>query len=654
MSYTVLARKYRPQKFSEVIGQEHVTRTLQNAIEQGRTAHGYIFSGHRGIGKTTVARILAAALNCRSGGNKEDRPVAEPCGICESCTEIRAGNAVDVIEIDAATNRGIDEIRELREAARYRPARDRFKIYILDEAHQITDAAFNALLKTLEEPPDHIVFMLATTQPEDIPQTIRSRCQHFSFRAVKFDAIVAQLRDLVTRENIEADDDALALLAEAGDGSMRDALSILDQAIASASGRVTADSVRNLVGAAPAHILEQVMQAVSESRSEEILRQVDHLISEGHSPTHFARQMVRFLRNATVAKIAGKDSALLQVSSEERERVERVAAMFGEEDLTRHLQIMLRTHGELAYKQEQRFHLELGLLKMAHAQKLLPIEQLLSDVAAAPTTSMQRPTARPSIVGNTPNVSPNPETRRPEPTPPARSNFVSPFAADSARKGTPRQESVSGDTPPPGPRIVAAATNSEPVILGSAVPSTQRELEPEPIIDHREIDPRDVASYVSASAEPEPQRPPEASPSPVAASASADPIEKLQNAVLQALTDGNQRILVSMLSAGEWSVQGNELVIKSAESQTVIDMSLGPDARRLAIASASGILGRAIKLKVIPGAAVALQENKRNGNTPRASGPGGRGRAEQDPVVRRMQEKFNAEIRTVIDYKEKR
>ena len=415
MSYTVLARKYRPQKFSEVIGQEHVTRTLQNAIEQGRTAHGYIFSGHRGIGKTTVARILAMALNCRS----KDRPVPEPCGVCESCTEIRAGNAVDVIEIDAATNRGIDEIRELREAARYRPARDRFKIYILDEAHQITDAAFNALLKTLEEPPDHIVFMLATTQPEDIPQTIRSRCQHFSFRAVKFNAIVTQLRDLVTQEKIEADDDALALLAEAGDGSMRDALSILDQAIASASGKITADSVRNFVGAAPAHILEQVMQAVSEGRSEEILRQVDHLIGEGHSPTHFARQMVRFLRNATVAKIAGKDSSLLQVSSEERERVGRVAEMFGEEDLTRHLQIMLRTHSELGYKQEQRFHLELGLLKMAHAQKLLPIEQLLSDVAAAPT-SAQRPPARPAIVGGTPN----PETRRTEPS---RPNFVSPF-----------------------------------------------------------------------------------------------------------------------------------------------------------------------------------------------------------------------------------
>ena len=620
MSYTVLARKYRPQKFSEVIGQEHVTRTLQNAIEQGRTAHGYIFSGHRGIGKTTVARILAMSLNCRS----TDKPVPEPCGKCESCTEIRAGNSVDVIEIDAATNRGIDEIRELREATRYRPARDRFKIYILDEAHQITDAAFNALLKTLEEPPDHIVFMLATTQPEDIPQTIRSRCQHFSFRAVKFDDIVGQLRDLIGRENIEADDDALALLAEAGDGSMRDALSILDQAIASSSGKLTADSVRGLVGAAPAHILEQVMQAVSEGRSEEVLRQVDHLIGEGHSPTHFARQMVRFLRNATAAKIAGKDSSLLQISSEERERVARVADLFSEEDLTRHLQIMLRTHGELGYKQEQRFHLELGLLKMAHAQKLLPLEQLLSDVAPAPAVNAQKAPARPAI-----SSGPGAEARRSEP-PSARSGYISPFAADSARKGTPRQEATANPTPAPGPRIVAAASAPEPVIMGAAAPAALRETSPE---------------HEQHSLERE---------SPQARTVPSDEITALQAAVLHALADGNQRILASMLSAGDWSVQGNDLVIKIAESQTVLDMSLSSEAKRLAIAAASGALGRAMKLKVVPGANVELPVNKGNNGVARPSGPGGRSRAEQDPVVRRMQEKFGAAIRTVIDYKEKR
>jgi DNA polymerase-3 subunit gamma/tau len=635
MSYTVLARKYRPQKFSEVIGQEHVTRTLQNGIEQGRTAHGYIFSGHRGIGKTTVARILAAALNCRS----KDHPVPEPCGVCESCVEIRAGNSVDVIEIDAATNRGIDEIRELREAARYRPARDRFKIYILDEAHQITDAAFNALLKTLEEPPDHIVFMLATTQPEDIPQTIRSRCQHFSFRAVKFDDIVGQLRDLVTREKIEADDDALALLAEAGDGSMRDALSILDQAIASSTGKLTAESVRNLVGAAPAHILEQVMQAVSESKSEEILRLVDHLVSEGHSPTHFARQMVRFLRNATVAKIAGKDSSLLQVSNEERERIARVAQLFGEEDLTRHLQIMLRTHGELGYKQEQRFHLELGLLKMSHAQKLLPIEQLLSDVSVAASTAQKTP-SRPSVVGNSVSGGTRAE-------PPGRSNYVSPFAADSARKGTPRQEDVVSAGAAPGPRIVAQGTQTEPVIMGSAAPAPALARGPEPLPKVNEVPGGGgTATAVAQATQVEGES--------AILEQTPQEIERVRSAVLQALVDNAQNFLVSLLSGGEWSVTANELVIKISESQTVLDMSLGNDAKRLAIAAASGVLGRAIKLKVIAGAAVAPQA-KRNGGTPSPSGgPGGRGRAEQDPVVRRMREKFGAEIRTVIDYRDKR
>src|ERR1700689_1009752 len=262
MAYQVLARKYRPQRFSDVAGQEHVTRTLGHALEQERVAHGYIFSGHRGIGKTAIARILAMALNCRNKIGSAERPTFEPCGICDSCKEIRAGNSLDMVEIDAATNRGIDEIRELRDAARYRPARDKYKIYILDEAHQITDAAFNALLKTLEEPPEHIVFMMATTQPEAIPQTIRSRCQHFSFHAVKLDDIVGQLRSIATAEKIVADDATLALLAEAGDGSMRDALSILDQGIASAPtepsadgtagpARLDASQIRELMGTVP-------------------------------------------------------------------------------------------------------------------------------------------------------------------------------------------------------------------------------------------------------------------------------------------------------------------------------------------------------------------------------------------------------------------
>jgi DNA polymerase-3 subunit gamma/tau len=595
MSYQVLARKYRPQKFSEVIGQEHVTRTLKNAIEQERIAHGYIFSGHRGIGKTTVARILAMALNCRSS----DKPVAEPCGVCDSCTEIRAGNAVDVIEIDAATNRGIDEIRELREAARYRPARDRFKIYILDEAHQITDAAFNALLKTLEEPPGHVVFMLATTQPEDIPQTIRSRCQHFSFRAVKFEQIVEQLRDLCGRENIHADEDALALLAEAGDGSMRDALSILDQAIASSQGKLSADAVRQLIGVAPSGILEEIMQAVARSSSEEILQTVDRLLAEGQNPVHFARQLVRFLRNATVAKVAGADSSLLQISSDERARVSRVADLFSEEELTRHLQIMLRTHSELGYRQEQRFHLELGLLKLAHAQRLLPLEQLLSGVEAnRPATPERKLTLAP-------------EPRKPEASTAPRP-FVSPFAADSARKGTPRSEFSSEDNASPS-RPASAATNSMPIVMGSAAPAVA--AQPQPVTD------------------PEPQQ--------------AD-VEQVRAAVLSALSKAGQSILCSMLDGGEWKVGGNQLIISIAASATLIDMSVSADARRLMIAAASGVLGRAIKLQLVPGGNPGSAPQK---STASYSNGSSRARAEEEPVVRRMKEKFGAEIRTVIDYR---
>jgi len=601
MSYQVLARKYRPQNFSDVIGQEHVTRTLKNAIEQGRIAHGYIFSGHRGIGKTTVARILAMALNCRSS----DKPVAEPCGVCESCTEIRAGNSVDVIEIDAATNRGIDEIRELREATRYRPARDRFKVYILDEAHQITDAAFNALLKTLEEPPGHVVFMLATTAPEDIPQTIRSRCQHFSFRAVKFEDILGQLRDLAGREKITADEDALALLAEAGDGSMRDALSILDQAIASSTGDLTLAGVQQLIGAAPSHVLENVMSAVARSSSEEVLRAVDELINEGHNPTHFARQLVRFLRNATVAKIAGKDSSLLQISGDERTRVSRVAELFSEEDLARHLQIMLRTHAELGYRQEQRFHLELGLLKMAHAQRLLPMEELLSGVA--PSAAASTPAARPSVVGGN-------EPRRADSA--SRGAVVSPFAADSARKGKPE---MSADTSP-GPRAVPNVVGSAPVVMGSAAPATA---------------PQSVPVVV---ADPEPTIVATLAPAPAVAKSSDD----LRNAVLNALS--GQPMLVAMLENGEWKVEGSAVVVKVASSAAVIDMSVSADAKRAAGAAASGALGRPVKLRVVPGGTVQATPA-----APRSNG-NGRTKAEQDPIVQKMREKFGAEIRTVIDY----
>ena len=594
MSYQVLARKYRPQKFSDVIGQDHVTRTLKNAIEQGRIAHGYIFSGHRGIGKTTIARILAMALNCRS----KDHPVPEPCGVCDSCVEIRQGNAVDVIEIDAATNRGIDEVRELREAARYRPARDRYKIWILDEAHQITDAAFNALLKTLEEPPGHVIFMMATTEPEDIPQTIRSRCQHFSFHAVRFDEIVKQLKSIAHAEKIEADDNALALLAEAGDGSMRDALSIMDQAIATTTGRLTAADVRGLVGAVSSDILEEMMAAVERNSSQEVLELVDRLMVEGHNPTHFARQLVRFLRNAIVAKVAGANSSLLQISQDEAERVGRVAEKFTEEDLTRFLQIMLRTHSELGYKHEQRFHLELGLLKLVHAQRLLPLEQILSatqgEGGRAPSTGpahtsdlgRRSPTSGPPTVASSPS----------------RPRGPSPFESDSARKSGPRGGSMSSSPMIEGTSAIAVAPAVETTIAIA--------------------DPPQPAGEIS--------------------------LPKIQSATLAAMERTGQKIIANWLEMGEWKLDGAEVVIGVAAKQPMIDAALKGEAQRVLNESATEVSGQPVRVKLVAG-------SSGNGNgTPAVTRPIGDGtdaksRAMNDPIVKKMKEKFGTEIRTVVD-----
>ncbi len=403
MGYQVLARKYRPQRFADVAGQDHVTRTLLNALEpEPHRARLHLLRASRHRQDDHCAHSGHGAELPHRSWLAPSGPRRSPAAFATPALEIRQGNAVDVIEIDAATNRGIDEIRELRDAARYSPARDRYKVYILDEAHQITEAAFNALLKTLEEPPAHVIFMMATTEPENIPQTIRSRCQHFSFHAVKFDDILAQLKMIAAEEQVTAEEDALALLAEAGDGSMRDALSIMDQAIASApveAGRpvLSAAQIRELMGSVPNAVFERLMEAVAAGQSAELMEQVNVLVNAGHSPHALARQMVRYLRNALMAKLGGEQTELLQISADERARAARTALLFTEEELTRNLQIVLRTFDDLNYRQEQRFHLELGLLKLIHAQRLLPIEELLSGVASG--------ALRGAAAGNAPRAS---------------------------------------------------------------------------------------------------------------------------------------------------------------------------------------------------------------------------------------------------------
>jgi len=633
MSYQVLARKYRPQRFSEVIGQDHVTRTLKNAIEQQRIAHGFIFSGHRGIGKTTIARILAMCLNCRSF----DRATPEPCGTCDSCREIREGavGTMDFIEIDAATNRGIEEARGLIATATGKPARDRYRIMILDEAHQITDAAFNALLKTLEEPPPWVIFMMATTQPEDIPQTIRSRCQHFSFHAVKFDEIVGQLRAICEKEGIQADDDALAVLAEAGDGSMRDALSIMDQAIACCGTELSAALVHGLVGSVGSEVLENVMGAVARGSSEEALRLLDKVMSEGQNPAHFAKQLVRFLRNSLVAKVSDPASPLLQISSDERQRVGRVAAQFSEEDMARFLQIMLRTFDELGYRQEQRFHLELGVLKMVHAQRILPLEQILSQMGAAPEAARTNaPASRSSV--------PPGRTSAPPPASSAGSGsgsgsrgqvsseekFVSPFEADRTRKSRSFEPEMSSTHIP---AITATATAVAEGVETAVVTVNGATAK-------NGSHPVNGADSVNG-----------AEPANNAPDNSSDAGAILGH-VLTELEKNGHKMLASMLENGSVVLQGAELLITVTQSASMIDLVMAQEQKRIANAAASTAAGRPLKVNVVSGAPahggpVVVRPVREGGSA--------RSRAVNEPVVQRMQEKFGAEIRTVIDQREK-
>jgi DNA polymerase-3 subunit gamma/tau len=406
--YQVIARKYRPQSFDDVLNQDHIKTTLRNAIAQNRIAHGYIFSGQRGTGKTTTARILALCLNCIKG------PTDKPCGVCASCVEIAAGGAVDVIEIDAASNRGINEMRELRENVRYQPARDRYKVFIIDEAHQITNEAFNALLKTIEEPPEWAVFILCTTESHKIPATIASRCQHFSFRSVDFNDLIDRMRDICVQEGVDADDETLAVLAQAGEGSVRDSLSALDQAIACCGNKLDAAQVRTLLGAFGLDAMAQVTAALSAQDGSAMLALVDELERNGGSPQHFSRELSRYIRNLLVTKIAGNSnevSRLVTASAAEKKELARIAATFGEEDLTRYLQFSLDLFRDLQFSMQPRFHLEIGLLKMIQAGKLLPIEEALANLGGerpAPHPPKPPPPQKPAVAAPPSPVAPGP------------------------------------------------------------------------------------------------------------------------------------------------------------------------------------------------------------------------------------------------------
>ncbi len=373
MSYVVIARRWRPQVFTEIIGQEHVSRTLANAIQSGRIAHSYIFAGPRGVGKTTSARILAKALNCEQG------PTTTPCGVCASCQSITLGNALDVLEIDGASNRGIDEIRNLRENIRFTPTMGKYRIYIIDEVHMLTKEAFNALLKTLEEPPSHAIFIFATTEIHRVPATILSRCQRFDFKRMPIKTIIAHLRRICTEDKISIDDEALLQIAKKADGSMRDAQSILDQIISFGGDTITFETVAQSLGVLSYDLFFEASRLIEEQDIPGIISFSQKLFTEGIDLSDFLDGLEEHFRNFLLVLSTGK-TELLDVPESHLSLYLEKAKSFTQNDLIAILQIVGEMIKDLRWNRHPHLKIELGLIKIARLPHVQSIENLIENI----------------------------------------------------------------------------------------------------------------------------------------------------------------------------------------------------------------------------------------------------------------------------------
>ena len=455
MSYLVLARKWRPQTFHDLIGQEHVTLTLKNAIDTGRVAHAFLFTGARGVGKTSSARILAKTLNCETG------PTTEPCNQCPACREITDGTSVDVQEIDGASNNGVDEIRELRDNVKYLPSRSRYKIFIIDEVHMLSTSAFNALLKTLEEPPPHVKFIFATTEPHKVPITILSRCQRFDFKRIPLPKVIARLRYIVDQEEVAISDTALTMVARKGDGSMRDSLSTLDQVLAFCGNSVGDDDVTAILGVVDRQLVIAAQHGViarDTARLVEIVRQVDE---SGYNMRHFCHEMIEQFRTLLLYKAVGSVADIVDLSEKEAAESAALADQTDLQTIQRCIAILLRTDSDMAHSSFGRLLLEMAMVKMATLAPVMPVNELLERLKSLEGGAPLPPLAAES---QAPQYRPAPPSA-PRPTPPPRREESAPAPRQPAPAAEP---SAAPPVQPTGnrdwPGFVAFVKSKRPML----------------------------------------------------------------------------------------------------------------------------------------------------------------------------------------------
>ena len=456
MSYQVLARKYRPQRFDDVVGQEVVTRTLRNAIASGRIAHAFVFAGSRGCGKTTTARILARALNCIKG------PTPDPCGECDACVEIAQGRDLDVLEIDAASHTGVDNIREVVIAGlAFPPARDRYKVFIIDEVHQLSTASFNALLKSIEEPPPHVVFMMATTELHKIPDTILSRSQVFEFRTISPKAISEQLRRIIAAENVEASDASLALIARAAEGSMRDAQSALDQVIAFAGRAIGVDDVSTVLGLVGRDLLMDVIDAVVAEDAPRAFALAERAVESGTDLRLVCRELSQLVRDMMVMSVDPARMSEEELPADERERLTSLARQFSREDLMRAFDLLSTAEQDIRTVSHPRYYFEMVLLRWMHLRKLVPLTDLLEQLGSSGTKTAAPTGSRVAAAAG--KIAPTSDK------PASASSKVAPTSdriAPTSRKIAPTSDGIVPTTDKPtGDRVVAPTSSLKDSLL---------------------------------------------------------------------------------------------------------------------------------------------------------------------------------------------